>query len=268
MATRKFWHRFGHFTMAMALALPFARAEESRAIDLVTYQSGLLEASGHPNELNRWHGLWAYENGRVDEARGHFERAAAYGDKLSQHVLTLMYWNGDDGFARDPALAYVWADLAAERGNSHDLLGLREKIWNGLTPAQRSRALEIGPGYYARYGDAMVQKRTHAALRRFMRNQTGTRVGMLTSRLDISMGRPDLWAGGGSSSFGEVRSTGTEYYAAHRTRPDAYWKAEDKNLHALLRQIGAGKVVVGEASKVSTDGSVTGDPGDPGFDDK
>jgi TPR repeat protein len=39
-----------------------------------------------------------------------------------------MYWNGDDGIARDPALAYVWADLAAERGNSHDLLHLRENI--------------------------------------------------------------------------------------------------------------------------------------------
>ena len=69
------------FTIALALALvlPAARAGEQHTITLDDYETALLEASGHPNELNRWHGLWEYQNGRVDEAREHFERAAMYG---------------------------------------------------------------------------------------------------------------------------------------------------------------------------------------------
>ncbi|MBF6026049.1 sel1 repeat family protein [Lysobacter niastensis] len=243
--------------LALALCLP-AQADE-RAINLDLYQTSLLQASGHPNELARWHGIWNFDNGRMDEARAYFERAASYGDKLSQHFLTLMYWNGE-GVERDPAVAYVWADLAAERANNHDMLEMRERIWGELTEQQRRRALEIGPGYYAKYGDAAAQPRNDAAIRRFMRTQTGTRVGLLTSKLDVSAGRPDLWAGGGTSSFGPVKSTGTEFYADSRTRPGAYWKAEDVSLKALLKQVGAGRVDVGEVKKVEAP-ATTGDQG-------
>ena len=246
-------------SIALALVLMPAQAMEGptqdnpvtepRAINFDTYNTAVLQASGHPNELSRWHGIWTYDNGRVDEARKHFERAASYGDKLSQHFLTLMYWNGD-GVDRDPALAYVWADLAAERGNNSDLLEIRERIWNGLDQQQQRRALEIGPQYFARYGDVATRKRADAELRRFMRTQTGSRVGLLTSKLDVSMGRPELWAGGASSSFGPEKTIGTEYYAANRTRPAAYWQGEDLSLKALLRQIGAGQVNVGEVRKV------------------
>lgn len=246
-------------SIALALALVPARAMEGptqespvtepRAINFDTYHTAVLQASGHPNELSRWHGIWTYDNGRVDEARKHFERAASYGDKLSQHFLTLMYWNGD-GVDRDPALAYVWADLAAERGNTADLLEIRERIWNDLSQQQQRRALEIGPQYFARYGDDATRRRADAELRRFMRTQTGSRVGLVTSRLDVSMGRPDLWASGATSSFGPIRSNGTEYYAANRTRPATYWQGEDLSLKALLRRIGAGQVNVGEVRKV------------------
>ena len=241
--------RFFMIALAMALALPAARAGEQHTLTLDTYETALLEASGHPNELNRWHGLWAYQNGRVDEAREFFERAAMYGDKLSQHALTLMYWKGDQGVARDPVVAYVWADLAAERGTSQDLLHLRERIWHELTPQQRQQVREIGPGYHARYGDAVAQKRMDAELRRFMRNQTGSRVGAQTSKLDIWLGSPDPWTGRGTSDFGQIRTTGTEYYAARRTEPAAYWKAEDKHLRALFEA----RVEVGEVRKASSD---------------
>ncbi|HEY0506127.1 MAG TPA: hypothetical protein VGD42_21795 [Lysobacter sp.] len=243
--------RYSTLLLSMALAALPAQASEERAINVDTYQTALLEASGHPNELSRWHGIWTYDNGHVDEARRHFERAAAYGDKLSQHFLTLMYWNGD-GVDRDPALAYVWADLAAERGDSDDLLQIRERIWRDLTPEQQHRALEIGPGYVARYGDDVARKRADAQIRRFMRTQTGSRVGMQTSRLDIWMGRPELWAAkGATSSFGSIRSSGTAFYAANRTRPAAYWQDEDLNLRALLRRIGTGRVEVGQARKAN-----------------
>lgn len=243
-------------SIALALAaLPALAHQEpprfayERAINYDTYTTALLQASGHPNELSRWHGIWAYDNGRLDEALRHFERAAGYGDKLSQHFLTLMYWNGD-GIDRDPAQAYVWADLAAERADNPDLLEIRERIWGEMTPAQQQRALEIGPQYYARYGDEVARRRADAQMRRFMRTQTGSRVGLLTSRLDVSMGRPDLWASGATSSFGPVKSTGNAYYGADRTRADAYWQAENLSMRALLKRIGSGRVDVGEVRKV------------------
>lgn len=251
MGTRHPW--FASFVLSLA-ALPAIAHEEpqhaayERAINVDMYQSALLQASGHPNELSRWHGIWAYDNGRRDEARKYFLRAASYGDKLSQHVLSLLYWNGD-GVDRDPVQAYVWADLAAERGGVEDLLQVRERIWSELDKRQRREALEIGPQFYARYGDDVVQKRANAQIRRFMRTQTGSRVGMLTSRLDVQMGRPDLWASGATSSFGPVRTTGAELYADHRTRPAAYWQGEDLSVTALLKQIGRGRVEVGPARR-------------------
>jgi hypothetical protein len=236
--------------LALALAAPPGLAGEaaSGAINLDTYETALLRASGHPNELNRWHGIWNYDNGRVDEARMFFERAALYGDKLSQHFLTVMYWQGDEGLERDPALAYVWADLAAERGDNRDLLGMRERIWRELTPEQRRHALEIGPAYYARYGDVAAKKRTNTELRRFLRNQTGSRVGGVTGPMDIGLGRPEPWGNGAPLRFGTIRTTGTEFYAANRTQPEAYWKSQDKNLRALLS-----RVQVGEVHKVRDD---------------
>lgn len=229
-------------------ALP-ALADDDRAINVETYRSAVLAASGHPNELSRWHGMWTFDNGRADEAIGHFQRAASYGDKLSQHFLTLMYWNGE-GVDRDPVLAYVWADLAAERGDNDMLIRMREKIWSELTPQQREQAVETGQSYFDRYGDQVAIKRANAQLRRFMRTQTGSRVGLLTSRLEVNAGRPDLWASGARSTYGPYASTGTEFYSDARTRPAAYWQDQDLSVQALLKRLGTGRVDVGDVDKV------------------
>lgn len=236
-------------TTGIAVAQPLLprHPEYERVINLDTYEAGLLEASGHPNEVERWHGIWAYDNGRMDEARRHFERAAYYGDKLSQHVLSLMCWNGDGG-ARDPVQAYIWADLAAERGNIADLLQVRERIWSQLTPSQQEQALDDGLAFYRRYGDAAAMPRTNRELRRFLRNRTGSRVGLVTSRVSISLGRPDVFqaAGGGARlTPGPHGASGDRFYADARTRPGAYWAAEDLSVRTLLRQIEQGQVDVG-----------------------
>lgn len=236
-----------------------------RTINLDTYEAGLLEASGHPNEVERWHGIWAYDNGRMDEARRHFERAAYYGDKLSQHVLSLMCWNGDGG-ARDPVRAYIWADLAAERGNNADLLQVRERIWSQLTPPQREQALDDGLAFYRRYGDAAAMPRTNRELRRFLRNRTGSRVGLVTSPVGISLGRPDVFqaaAGGAKLSPGPYGASGDHFYADARTRADAYWAAEDLNVRTLLRQIEQGQVDVGPVTP-ARDARPPGQPPLPG----
>jgi len=237
------------FILMLALA-PVTTAAE-RAINAHRYESALLEASGHPDELSRWRGIWNYDNGRAEEALRHFERAALHGDKLSQHFLTLMYWNGD-GVDRDPVQAYIWADLAAERGNSDDLVRVREHIWSELDAAQREKAVATGGQWYDRYGDAVAMKRNNTELRRFMRTQTGSHVGLLTSRLDVAAGHPDLWASGATSSFGPHTGMGTDFHADSRSRPEAYYKAQDLSLDALMKRIGAGTVDIGEVRKVRT----------------
>lgn len=251
---------FPGWVVAALLATGTVMAGEDRAINLDMYQAALLRASGHPNELSRWHGIWAYDNGRPDEARRYFERAAFFGDKLSQHFLSLMYWNGD-GVDRDPVQAYVWADLAAERGSVPDMVRVREHIWRELTPAQQAQSIQIGQEFYDRYGDRVAQRRANTEIRRFARNQTGSRVGLLTSKLDVNMGRPEFWAGGGKSSYGPLYATGTEFYSDSRTRPAQYWSAEDLSLRVLMKQIGSGKVNVGNVDVVK-------DPAPPAVDGK
>lgn len=229
-----------------AIAAP-AAGQRERMLNFDTYHTALLQSSGHPNELHRWHGLWAYDSGRFGEAIVQFRRAARYADKYSQHFLSMMYWHGE-GTAPDRVEAYLWADLAAERGDNPDLLEIRERIWASLSTEQQTQVAERGEDYAARYGDKAALPRINSHIRHFARNQTGSRVGAQTARLEVGLGRPDIWAGGGGSSVSTQAMIGIqtgEFYGAHRTRPDAYWK--DQGL--LLRTL-TGQVEVGDVDKV------------------
>ncbi|UHQ23259.1 SEL1-like repeat protein [Lysobacter sp. 5GHs7-4] len=229
-----------------AWAAPAAQQRE-RATNLDIYQSAILQSAGHPNELHRWHGIWAYDNGRYAEAIKQFQHASRYADKYSQHFLSMMHWYGE-GTDRNPVLAYIWADLAAERGDNAELLAMREKIWESLTPEQQVQVAVQGEGYFARYGDATTLPRINSHIRHFARSQTGSRVGAQTARLDVGLGRPDIWAAGGGSAVSVQAMRGIaqgEFYGDHRTRTDAYWK--DQGL--LLRTL-TGQVEVGEVKKV------------------
>ena len=233
----------GQWIVGLLLVAGGAASARVASLTLAAYQAPLLRSSGHPNEINRWHGLWQYDNDRADRALTYFLRAAEYGDKPSQHFLSLMYWNGE-GVDRDPAQAYAWADLAAERGNNAELLRIRESMWRDLTPEQQAESIEIGRGYYRRYGDEAARRRTDGDVRRFARMQTGSRAGLLTSPLGVKMGRPELWGGGAEPKFGRLTSTGTNFYSDSRTRPTEYWKSEDQSFDVLMKQVGGGTVRV------------------------
>ena len=58
------------------------------------------------------------------------DRGVRYADKYSQHYLSLMSWHGV-GVPVDRVQAYIWSDLAAERGSKR-LLAIREKMWARL----------------------------------------------------------------------------------------------------------------------------------------
>lgn len=191
---------------------------------------------GHPNELARMDALEAYADGRMRAARDRFESAARYGDKFSQYRLSLMFWYGDDA-QPDPVLAYVWADLAAERGY-REMLAVREEIWGRLDERQQRRAAEIGREYYAKYGDAAAKPRLNRELIRGKREITGSHAG-------FDAGVKVIFPGSGVD-FGQAMAFGNgvgNYYADYRWDPEKYWHVED----AVL---GGGEVTVGAPQPV------------------
>ncbi|MDQ3205764.1 MAG: sel1 repeat family protein, partial [Pseudomonadota bacterium] len=84
----------------------------------------------HPDLQYRSYGIDAHAKKNVDRAMVLFRGAAFYGDKPSQAMIGEMTSRGE-GVPRDQALAYVWMDLAAERGYV-DFTLLRERYWRAL----------------------------------------------------------------------------------------------------------------------------------------
>lgn len=238
------------FALSFWLASPAVHAQD-RFLDAERYEQEVIGATGHPNEIHRWYGLWNLDNGRPQQAVDNFRRAAYYGDKLSQHMLSLMYWNGE-GAGRDPVEAYIWADLAAERGTSDRLTAAREAMWKALSPEQQQQVRQRGPAYNQRYADAVAQPRTNAAIGQFKRARTGSRTGSNVSPLAVRLGRPRLSSkvgdGGAQLDMSAMRTVlDTDFYGAARTQSVEYWNGQDVELDTLLR---TGQVHLGPVQKV------------------
>ena len=192
----------------------------------------LKSAKGHPNEEWRLRGLQSYQDGRYEEAVERFERAATYADKYAQHYLSLIYWHGQ-GVAPDRVRAYIWSDLAAERGNRR-LLAIRENMWARLSPEEQAQVAAQGAEFYERYGDPIAKPRAESEIRRFARNMTGSRIGYSSQQVDIAQGGPINGSFGNASpsmllASEAVVGTTTEqqFYAEERTRMAAYWREQD-----------------------------------------
>lgn len=204
---------------APATPAQLATAETDR-IDARDFDARQRLTATHPNERHRLYGAEAAGKGQWREAAGHFRRAARYADKYSQHRLSLIHWHGLDGPA-DPALAYAWADLAAERGYPQFLV-LREKMWLELDPAQRERALREGHALYAEFGDATAKPRFERAVTRARRQITGSRTGAGADQTLV------FAASGGASIFDSSAALDLRpMYAAWRLDARRYWAVED-----------------------------------------
>jgi uncharacterized protein len=193
--------------------------------------------SFHPDQHHRRLGVHALAEGRDEAARTHFQRASRYADKLSQAALSELWWEGRGG-PRDRAMAYIWMDLAAERGTPR-LLAKREYYWANLDAAERDRVQREGPAQFALYGDPAAKPRLEAELRRGLAQATGSRTGN-AGTLDVCI---DSDAGGSCLDWAK----GHEYYADRHWQPRAYWQAQD----GLLRMADdAGRVRAGPASSL------------------
>ncbi len=193
--------------------------------------AGFLEH--HQDMKYRLLGLEAYKQKRFDEALRFFRRASFFADKPSQGMVAEMYWNGE-GTPRDPAQAYAWMDLAAERGYL-GFVGLRERYWKAMNDAERARAIEEGQAVYARFGDAAAKPRYEHQLRIGKREMTGSRTGF-NRGVQIQIPGPE-----GSQSI-----DGSKFYDDRYWDAKKYWAWQDK----IWAKPRIGKVTIGEIEQL------------------
>ena len=73
-------------------------------------------------------------------------------------MIAQMLWNGD-GVKADRVMAYVWADLAAERGYPA-FIATREKFWRELSADEQRSAVSAGQAIFDEYGDTTNKQLT------------------------------------------------------------------------------------------------------------
>lgn len=206
----------------------------------------------HPDQLYRRLGAESWQAGDHATAVRYFERAARFADKPSQLALALAHWEGE-GIAVNRPLAYVYADVAAERGYP-DFLRVRERMWEQLTDEERARAERLGPTIVAELGDRVAKRRLEGKLRQGLSRKTGSRAGSSVSSVGTSAvddaAKATMIAAMGSGlnntlPFEDKRQANNRmmllsrimtevgarnsanYYSNANWRPADYWRAQD-----------------------------------------
>jgi hypothetical protein len=182
---------------------------------------------GHPDEFGMFSGANRYARGDYKKALEYFKIGALYADKFSQLSLGLMYMNGE-GTSKDPARAYAWLRLAAER-DYPDFVKTRDHLAAELSPAQREDAEKIYAELAPTYADASAKPRMANELRRGMAQMTGSRTGYdsgisrVATRQDCGSSVVDLGSGSAPKA-----GCGGNVSAKERWDPDLYFAARDR----------------------------------------
>lgn len=214
-------------------AIPEADVEAAKKFDV-----RFALSTHHPNERHRLYAQVATADGRLNDAVKLFRIAARYADKYSQLRLALIYWQGT-GAAQDRVEAYIWADLAAERGYPL-FLAIREQMWRELTPEQQAAALQRGPALHAQFGDAIAKQRfkwklARSASRAHAKRVEGVQVlpGKVLAGWEPSREEMEAWS---------------LAYSPSRVEPDRYWAAVDR---IMTKGVGSNvTVTVGDVEEV------------------
>lgn len=172
----------------------------STSDELATQTEGLLVV--RPDIRWRLAGEQARSEGLHEEAYLRFRRAARYGDKQAQSILARMHHDGS-GAAREPALAFAWMAIAAERGDG-TYVQLRDRYWRQLDAMQRAEAGRRLQELQAEYGDAKAAPRLQRSIRMARHQATGSRLGYA--------GALEVTATNGARDATGTSMTGSEYY--------------------------------------------------------
>lgn len=184
-------------------------------------------STGHLDQVFRQRGFEAHAQGRYGGALDYFRMAARFADKPSQLALGMMHLNGE-GTPADPAAAYAWLDLAAERGYP-DMLALREEVWARLDPAQQARAIELGRGLYAEYGDAVAKPRHWQRVQSHLVGSIGRHASLRGNAWVIDYGNcpfATLRVGAGQLP-GSGCNAVFGYFESPDWERDTYWREQD-----------------------------------------
>jgi uncharacterized protein len=205
------------------LAQPeFAVAAETDAQALAQFDVLYKLSANHLNERYRLYAQKAAAKENWRDAAKAFRIAARYADKYSQHRLSMMHWYGI-GVAADRVEAYVWSDLAAERGYPQ-FLAIRERMWRALTPEQQAAVAQRGAALYAEFGDPAAKKRFEIALAQGRRQVTGSHTGFNGGVGFIS---PERLRGTALSNLNDDILV-AKIHSPSRTDPKRYWQQEDR----------------------------------------
>jgi hypothetical protein len=200
--------------------------------------------SAHPDLRYRGLGVRAYRDGELDQALEYFTRGAYYADKASQAMIGELYWTGQ-GVEVDRARAYAWMDLAAER-RYRGFLAMRERYWARLDEAERARALEIGDGLYAEYGDAVARPRLATAIRRATATSMVSRPALSGAPITVTVPGPAGESVVINDFFNRRYWNPTEYFRWQ----DEVWRAPQRRARVSvgeLEALGAGEEAAAEA---------------------
>ena len=242
-------NKFLHYSFLWLLAsLPMtAAAQQVSDSDQTIVESGAF-LNSHPDIHHRHLGVSHLEAGRLARAFTAFQRAAYYADKPSQSMVAAMYWEGR-GVARDRALAYAWADLAAER-HYPALLVQREEYWSQLEPSERDRAVAEGEAIYARYGDDVAQPRIERVLRRERMRGTGSRAGYAGNVKVVLPMQSAGGSAGGTPDSPTVSVAGGQFYDSKFWNPREYHRWTE----SLWKEAPSGRVEVGDLKQADPKG--------------
>ena len=211
---------------ASDIAPPHAAGLAGEDVRVVTSEAFL---TAHPDQHYRLLAQGALKAGRPELARQYFQRAARFGDKLSQAMLAQMLWDGIGGEA-DRALGYAWMDLAAERATPLLVLE-RERFWEALAPAERERALAEGKVIHDEYADAVAQPRLEREMRKANGATIGSRIARRSAKTDTCIGTARISR---DQLFLCHDPVDTAHFYADRFRePGQYWAWQTQALEII-----------------------------------
>lgn len=220
---------------AVLVGVAHAEKDPLKDPDVQKTMRAMANAStwGHPDQFGEFAGLRYYAHHDYKGALKYFKIGALYADKLSQLSIGLMYLNGE-GVGKDPATAFAWLEIAAERGYP-EFEATRDRVKASLTPDQLQRADKIHAALAAKYGDAVAQPRMAKQLRLTQMQITGSHTGFdsgITQLSTKSTCGPTVAVGGDITP--QAGCGGPSMYAKSRWDPKTYFASRDAEWKATV----------------------------------
>lgn len=154
-------------SLALGILALFALADSALSQAMSDFENPAMR---HYHKANRY-----FEARSFDFALHNYRQAASWGHKISQFNVGTLYYNGH-GVEHDPAVAWAWFELAAER-DYPQMVDVADETWQELDREDRVRGAEKLEELRSDYADEITLPRLERLLKRHHRAATGSRLG-------------------------------------------------------------------------------------------